>query len=63
MQISAEKTKLKKEMLDLCKMPHCQARSEAEAECAKLQSEGIVDAVWTEDSDILMFGSTFVIRN
>jgi hypothetical protein len=63
MQISPQKTMLKKQMLDVLSIPHCQAPSEAEAECARLQSEGIVDAVWSEDSDILMFGSTFIIRN
>lgn len=63
MQIGPQKTMLKKRMLDVLSIPHCQAPSEAEAECARLQSEGIVDAVWSEDSDILMFGSTFVIRN
>jgi Holliday junction resolvase YEN1 len=62
-QVGTQKTKLKKDMLDVLRIPHCQAPSEAEAECARLQNEGIVDAVWSEDSDVLMFGATFVIRN
>ncbi|TGO68158.1 hypothetical protein BOTNAR_0029g00260 [Botryotinia narcissicola] len=37
-------------------------RGEAEAECAALQSCGVVDVVWTEDSDAFMFGCTSLIR-
>lgn len=39
------------------------APGEAEAECALLQREGIVDAVLSEDVDTLMFGSGITIRN
>lgn len=39
------------------------APGEAEAECALLQREGIVDAVLSEDVDTLMFGSKITIRN
>ncbi|KAI9710530.1 MAG: hypothetical protein M1820_002666 [Bogoriella megaspora] len=39
------------------------APGEAEAECAALQAEGIVDAVWSEDCDCLMFGCTTLIRD
>jgi holliday junction resolvase YEN1 len=39
-----------------------QAPGEAEAELARLNSEGIVDAVLTEDSDAFIFGATHVIR-
>lgn len=39
-----------------------EAPGEAEAECAALQSRGVVDAVWTEDSDAFMFGTTLLIR-
>ena len=38
------------------------APGEAEAECASLQTEGIVDIVITEDVDCLMFGATKVAR-
>jgi holliday junction resolvase YEN1 len=38
------------------------APGEAEAECALLQSRGIVDLVITEDVDCLMFGATKVAR-
>jgi Holliday junction resolvase YEN1 len=44
-------------------VPHHEAPGEAEAECARLQQEGIVDAVWTDDSDAMMFGATHLIRS
>jgi len=49
-------------MLQNLSVPWHKAPAEAEAECAKLQKLGIVDAVWTEDSDALMFGATTVLR-
>jgi Holliday junction resolvase YEN1 len=39
------------------------APGEAEAECALLQREGIVDAVLSEDVDTLMFGCGRTLRN
>jgi holliday junction resolvase YEN1 len=39
------------------------APGEAEAECALLQQQGIVDAVLSEDVDTLMFGSGITLRN
>ncbi|TVY15378.1 Flap endonuclease GEN-like protein [Lachnellula arida] len=51
-----------REMLGILGVPWHRAPAEAEAECAMLQKLGIVDAVWTEDSDALMFGATTVIR-
>lgn len=39
------------------------APGEAEAECALLQREGIVDAVLSEDVDTLMFGSGMTMRS
>ncbi|TVY37726.1 Flap endonuclease GEN-like protein [Lachnellula occidentalis] len=55
-------TGLLREMLQQLGVPWHRAPAEAEAECAMLQKLGIVDAVWTEDSDALMFGATTVIR-
>jgi|SRR5690242_1761659 len=37
-------------------IPYQEAPGEAEAECARLQILGLVDAVWSQDSDCLMFG-------
>lgn len=39
------------------------APGEAEAECALLQQQGIVDAVLSEDVDTVMFGCTRTLRN
>lgn len=39
------------------------APGEAEAECALLQRQGIVDAVLSEDVDTIMFGCTQTLRN
>jgi 5'-3' exonuclease len=39
-----------------------QAPGEAEAELAKLNAVGLVDAVFTSDSDALVFGARCVIR-
>lgn len=54
---------LTKKLLKLFGFPHHQAPGEAEAECALLQREGIVDAVLSEDVDTLMFGSGLTLRN
>ncbi|KAI1474364.1 PIN domain-like protein [Daldinia eschscholtzii] len=53
---------LLKQLLYHLGVPYHQAPGEAEAECAKMQSLGIVDAVWTEDSDVFMFGCTTMIQ-
>lgn len=39
------------------------APGEAEAECALLQQQGIVDAVLSEDVDTIMFGCTKTLKN
>lgn len=41
---------------------HIQAPSEGEAELAAMNAHGVIDAVMTEDSDILIFGAPCVIR-
>ncbi|KAK6955136.1 hypothetical protein Daesc_002767 [Daldinia eschscholtzii] len=53
---------LLKQLLYHLGVPYHQAPGEAEAECAKMQSLGIVDAVWTEDSDVFMFGCTTMVQ-
>lgn len=62
MNAQGTRTALLKDTLSVLKIPYHQAPGEAEAECAKLQQEGIVDAVWSEDGDTLMFGCDFLIR-
>ncbi|KAH0542774.1 hypothetical protein FGG08_002822 [Glutinoglossum americanum] len=54
---------LTKQLLQLFGFPFIIARGEAEAECALLQREGIVDAVMSEDVDTLMFGCGRSMRN
>jgi len=44
-------------------LPYHHAPGEAEAECALLQREGVVDAVLSEDVDTLMFGSDITLRS
>ena len=51
-----------REFFDLLGFPHITAPGEAEAECALLQREGVVDAVLSEDVDTLMFGCTRHLR-
>ena len=51
-----------KQLLDYFGVPYHDAPGEAEAECALLQQEGIVDAVLTEDVDALMFGCGLSLR-
>ena len=54
---------LAKQLLKQFGLPIHLAPGEAEAECALLQCEGIVDAVLSEDVDTLMFGSGITLRN
>ncbi|KAG9234176.1 hypothetical protein BJ875DRAFT_424451 [Amylocarpus encephaloides] len=54
---------LTKQLLRLFGFPFYMAPGEAEAECALLQREGIVDAVLSEDADTLMFGCGLTLRN
>ncbi|KAF6837329.1 hypothetical protein CPLU01_03193 [Colletotrichum plurivorum] len=59
---AGDSLRLLKRLLDALHVPRHQAPGEAEAECAALQSLGVVDAVWTEDGDALMFGCSVVVR-
>ncbi|KAI9807138.1 MAG: hypothetical protein M1825_005856 [Sarcosagium campestre] len=52
-----------KRLLGLFGYPYHISPGEAEAECALLQNEGIVDAVFSEDVDTLMFGCGKTMRN
>ncbi|TVY58206.1 Flap endonuclease GEN-like protein [Lachnellula cervina] len=54
---------LTKQLLKLFGFPSHVAPGEAEAECALLQREGLVDAVLSEDVDTLMFGCGLTLRN
>lgn len=52
-----------KQLLTLLGIPYHDAPGEAEAECALLQREGIVDAILSEDVDAIMFGCCLTLRN
>jgi Holliday junction resolvase YEN1 len=54
---------LAKRLIELFRFPWHAAPGEAEAECAMLQTEGLVDAVMSDDVDTVMFGSTVTMRN
>jgi Holliday junction resolvase YEN1 len=60
--VNEKARKLMKEALDGLGVSHMDAPAEAEAECCKLQILSLVDAVWSQDSDCLMFGCTLWIR-
>ncbi|KAG2054558.1 PIN domain-like protein [Suillus hirtellus] len=49
-------------MLELFGFHWTEAPSEAEAELAAMNVHGVIDAVMTEDSDILVFGAPCIIR-
>ena len=55
--------RLSKRLIDLFRFPSHIAPGEAEAECAKLQMAGVVDAVMSDDVDSLMFGSNVTMMN
>ncbi|KAI9816073.1 MAG: hypothetical protein M1832_005156 [Thelocarpon impressellum] len=52
-----------KQLIKLFGFPYHIAPGEAEAECALLQRERLVDAVLSEDVDTLMFGCGLTLRN
>lgn len=54
---------LSKNLVARFQFPHHTAPGEAEAECAFLQKNGIVDAVMSQDVDAIMFGSTLTLRD
>lgn len=52
-----------KKLLEQFRFPHHTAPGEAEAECAQLQRQGLVDMVMSQDGDAIMFGSNLTLRN
>ena len=51
------------QLLRLFGVPFLRAPSEAEAQCAYLESQSLVDAVISDDSDTFLFGGNRVFRN
>jgi flap endonuclease-1 len=52
-----------KELLEMMGVPYIVAPEEADSQCAYLAKTGLVDAVFTEDMDILTFGAPKIVRN
>ena len=50
------------ELLQLFGLPYIIAPMEAEAQCAWLDSAGLVDGVVTDDNDVFLFGAGHVYR-
>lgn len=61
-KVDKEVIKMLHKMFDRLHVPYHMALGEAEAECARLQQLGVVDAVWSDDGDCLMFGCTTLIK-
>jgi len=61
--ITTEQMEQCKELLDYMGVPYLQAEGEADILCAQLCQNGLVDAVSTEDMDILTFGSPKIVKN
>eukprot|EP00803_Ostreobium_quekettii_P004915 evm.model.scf_615.3 EVM.evm.TU.scf_615.3 scf_615:20234-34220(+) len=51
------------ELLQMFGLPYIIAPMEAEAQCAFLDSEGLVDGVVTDDNDVFLFGGSRIYRN
>ena len=57
LSITSEDFQLTKKLFDILKVPYYDAPLEAETSCADLCKRGIVDAVLSEDTDVLAYGS------
>ncbi|KAJ2969761.1 hypothetical protein NUW58_g9903 [Xylaria curta] len=53
---SESNTRLLKELLDQLGVPRHDAPGDSVAECVRLQELSVVDAIWTDNTDALMFG-------
>jgi flap endonuclease-1 len=62
-QITKEQWNQCRDLLEMMGIPYINAPEEADSQCAYLAKMGLVDSVFTEDMDILTFGSPKIIRN
>jgi 5'-3' exonuclease len=61
--INGDDFELLKQLLSIMGVPFDYATSEAEGTCALLNCLGIVDAVLTEDTDVLAYGAPVMLHN
>ncbi len=62
-RLTSEMIEQSKKLLEYMGLPHVQALSEGEAQCAYLCEKGLVFAAASQDFDSLLFGSPRLIRN
>lgn len=62
-RLSKEQLDQCRELLNLMGIPFIDAPEEADSQCAYLAKYGFVDSVFTDDMDILTFGSPSIIKN
>jgi flap endonuclease-1 len=62
-RLTNEMIEQSKNLLDFMGLPHIQALSEGEAQCAHLCKKGLVFATASQDVDSLLFGSPRLIKN
>jgi flap endonuclease-1 len=61
--ISKENIEDCKELLNLMGIPYVVSPEESDSQCAYMAQHGLVDSVYTDDMDILTFGSPKIIKN
>ena len=62
-EITSQMTSEIQTMLRMFGLPYITAPMEAEAQCAQLAMQQLVDGIITDDSDVFLFGGTPVYRN
>lgn len=60
--ITADHIRLIEQLCDCLGIPYVHAPEEACAECARLEQQGLVDAVASDDNNAILFGSKWIIR-
>ena len=61
LEISPEDYRITRELFDILKVPYYLAPLEAETCCSDLCNRGLVDAVLTEDTDVLAYGAAIFL--